>query len=546
MTSAVPTSPDSSSDPSVRPPVVLVADAMDPAGVEIMERAGVEVRVQTGLSPEELLAVVDDVDGILVRSSSTIGPDVFGRAGRLKAIGRAGIGVDNIDVAAASKHGVLVMNTPTANATTTAELAIAHMFGLARNLQTAQASMAAGRWDKKQLVGHEITGKTLCVVGLGKIGRIVAERGLGLKMNVIAHDPFLTGASPLPGVELVDLDAALERADFVSIHVPKSADTKGLFDAARLARMKPGAFLINCARGGIVDEAALVAALNDGTLAGAALDVFESEPLAEDSPLRAVPNLMLTPHLGASSEEAQQRVSTEIARQMADYLLVGEARCALNAPSMSAEELAVLRPWLGLCRAAGALLAQVAESPVVRLEINRRGELAERGGEGLRLAALAGVLSPSLDGPVNDVNADALAAERGLEVLKARGDKSKGFASLVELRVRTRDGVEHTAAGTLFRGEPRLVDFDGHSVDVEPRGTLLLTRHDDAPGVLGQVATFLGAAGVNIADLSMAAPNPGETEALAFFALDSRELTDEQLSALADLPTLRSARQLRV
>ncbi|MCB9898621.1 MAG: phosphoglycerate dehydrogenase [Planctomycetes bacterium] len=528
--------------PSTRTPVVLVADKLDPAGVEILKSAGVTVIVRPGLSPDELREAARDVDGILVRSAAKITAEIIDGAHKLRAIGRAGIGVDNIDVGFASQRGVLVMNTPLANATTTAELAIAHMFGMARHLQRAQASMRAGKWEKSAFVGREITGKTLAVIGLGKIGRIVADRALGLRMHVIAFDPFLTGASPVDGVELVTLDEALARADFVTVHVPKSKETAGLLGRAAFAKMKRGSYLVNCARGGVVVEDDLLAALADGTLAGAALDVFSSEPLAEDSPLRQVENLMLTPHLGASSAEAQERVSTEIAAQMVDYLQKGEARCAVNAPAVKAEDLAVLRPYMHLGRRSGLILAQVVDDPIVRVEIAFRGQLAARDTAPVRVSVVAGLLSPSLDAPVTEVNAEALATERGLKILEEHDKGTSEYTSLLEVSVTTRAGAKHTVAGTVFRARPRLVSFDGCGVDFEPEGALLLTRHDDAPGVLGQVATFLGTHGINIANLHMGAPKDGATAALALYELDERVPDADLLAQLAALPPMREAR----
>ncbi len=530
---------------STATPVVLVADKLAPEGIELLKDAGLTVRVQQGLSPEELVAAAADVDGILVRSASRVTADVIKTAERLKAVGRAGIGVDNIDLGAASRRGVLVMNTPLANATTTAELAIAHLFGLARHTARAQASMTAGKWEKSALVGREVTAKTLAVIGLGKIGRIVADRGLGLRMNVIAYDPFLTGESPMKGVELVDLDTALSRADFVTIHVPRTDDTAGLFDAKALDKMKPSACLINCARGGIVVESDLVNALRDGVIAGAALDVYESEPLAEDSPLRELPNLLLTPHLGASSSEAQQRVSTEIAQQMIDFLLHGEARCAVNAPTVSAEEMAVLRPYAQLARRAALMLAQSTDQPIQRAEVIYRGELAGQSTAPLRLAVISGLLSPSLESPVNDVNADALATERCLHVLELHDKGASQAGTSLEIRGSTTDGKTHTVAGTVFAGQPRLTQFAGFGVDFVPQGNLLLTHHSDAPGVLGQVATWLGDRAINIGGLHMGARTEDSVaeSALALFSL-TRPLNKSELTELTELSSIFSARTI--
>jgi D-3-phosphoglycerate dehydrogenase len=536
-----------------RTPVVLVCDKLDPVGLSILKERGLEARVQTGLTPEQIAEAARDVDAILVRSASKITAPVFEAARRLRAVGRAGIGVDTIDVAAASRHGVLVMNTPTANAVTTGELALAHLFALARRVPAADASMKGGGWEKTKFTGAEISGKTIAIIGLGKIGRVVAERALGLQMRVIAFDPFLQGGSPVPGVELVDFDTACARADFVTIHVPKSKETTGLFGAAALAKLKPSAFLINCARGGIVDEAALLAALEGGQLAGAALDVFATEPLPADSPLRRCDKLVLTPHLGASSDEAQQRVSVEICQQMADYLQTGEARGAVNAPALTPEQLAVLRPWLLLARRCGLLLAQTAAAPVARAEIVYAGDLALRPTDAVRLEVVAGLLAPSLDGPVNAVNAALLAGERGLRVLETREEKGSEYAALLRVEVTTAAGGRHSAAGAVFRGRPRLVEFDGYGVDFVPEGELLLTRHRDEPGVLGQVATFLGAKGINIGALHMGAPDAlaagagaavaaagSKREALALYQV-SRALTASELDALRTLQPIAGA-----
>ncbi len=538
---ATPTATDSAS----RHVVVLVCDKMDPDGVRILEDAGVEVRVQVGMPPEEVIAAAANVDGILVRSATKITGDVFASASRLRAVGRAGIGVDNIDIPAASRHGVLVMNTPLANATTTAELALAHLFSMARHIPRAASSMQAGRWDKSKLVGTEITGKTLGVMGLGKIGRIVAERGLGLGMRVVAHDPYLQGPSPIPGVDLVDWDTLLSDSDFVSVHVPKSKETLGLFDAKALARMKPGSHLINCARGGIVVEQDLVAALESGPLAGAALDVFESEPLAEDSPLRQVPNLQLTPHLGASSDEAQKRVSTEIAQQMADYLLRDEARCAVNAPAVAAETLATLRPYMSLGRRLGLMLGQVIADPASEVEINYVGTVGEFDTGPLRAAVLAGLLAPTLDGPVNAVNAEMIANERGLKILEGRESEPGGFASLLKVKVLTSTGARHMAGGSVFRGKPRLLLVDGFGVDFAPEGHLVMTRHNDSPGVLGTVAGWLGERGVNIGGMHMAPAASADEPALALFGV-SRALTSEEEQHLTSVPAISTVRSIEL
>jgi len=525
-------------------PIVLVCDSLDPDGLALLAGAGFEVRVQTGLNPAQIAEAARDVDAILVRSTSKVNAEILAGCKRLRVVGRAGIGVDTIDVPAASRHGVLVMNTPAANAVSAGELALAHLFALARKLPAADASMKAGRWEKAALTGTEITGKTLAVVGLGKIGRVVAERGLGLSMRVVAYDPFLRGPSPLAGVALVDLDTALAEADFLTLHVPGGKDTASLIGAAQLARMKRGGFLINCARGGIVDEAALIAALESGHLGGAALDVFSTEPLPADSPLRRAKNIHLTPHLGASSEEAQKRVSVEICQQLIDFLQRGEARGAVNAPLLSPEALEVLRPYITLGQRCGLLLAQEAGPAPGAVRIRYCGDLAQRPVDAVRLAVLAGLLAPSLDGPVNVVNAGLLAAERGMTVLEERELAGSGYASLLRVSVTAADGSEHTVAGTAFRGQPRLVEFAGFGVDFVPQGELLLTRHRDAPGVLGLVASWLGARGINIGGLHMGAPGSGRGEhALALYQI-SRPLGADELGELRKLAPIVSAQGL--
>jgi D-3-phosphoglycerate dehydrogenase len=538
--------PNSPPSGNVRTPVVLVADKLDPDGVRILEQQGVEVRVKVGLSPEDLVAEAREVDGILVRSAAKITAEVLGAGTRLRAVGRAGIGVDNIDIPTASRHGIVVMNTPTANAITTGELALAHLFSLARRIPAANRSMTEGRWDKSLYVGSEIDGKILGVVGLGKIGRVVAERACGLGLNVIAFDPFIQGDCPVASAEMVDWDGLLSRADFISVHVPKNKDTLGLFDAAAFGAMKAGAYFINCARGGIVVEDDLVAALASGHLAGAALDVFETEPLPADSPLRAVDNLVLTPHLGASSDEAQKRVSTEIAQQMADYLLRDEARSALNAPAVSPDTLTKLRPYISLGRRLGLMLGQIASDPIERIEIDYVGRVAEMDTGPVRVATLAGVMAPFLDGPVNAVNAELIGQERGLKVLESRepgGDSE--YASLLKLRAWTTSGAEHMAAGSVFRGQPRLLLFEDFGVDFVPQGELLTTRHKDTPGVLGQLAGWLGERGVNIGGMHMAPSPEGKTDepALALFQID-RALTAEEERQLTDIPAIVSARSI--
>jgi len=528
-----------------RAPVVLVCDKLSAAGLAVLAEAGVEARPRTAATDEELLAEVGDVDGILVRSATRVTEAVLAAGTRLRAVGRAGIGVDNIDIAAATRHGVVVMNTPTANAITTAELAIAHLLALARHLPASDRSMKEGRWDKSAFVGTELTGKTIVVVGLGKIGRVVAERALGLRMRVLAHDPFLRGDSPVSGVELVDWDTALREADVLTLHVPRTKDTLRLVDAAALAAMKPTAWLINCARGGIVVEEDLVRALQAGGIARAALDVFEHEPLPPDSPLRARDDVVLTPHLGASSDEAQERVATEIARQMVAYLVRDEAHNALNAPALAADALAALRPWITLARRCGSLLGQVAGSPPARVDIVYGGQLLGHDTEAIRRAVVAGLLSPSLDAPVNVVNAPLVAEERGVEIFERRDEHPERYADVLRLEVTGADGSRTRVAGAVYRGQPRLLTLDGFGLDAVPEGEMLLTEHHDRPGVLGLVASWLGERGVNIEALHMGAPLPGRDLALALYQL-GRALDDVEVTELEGLPPIVRAQAIHL
>lgn len=525
------------------PPKVLVCDRLDAAGIQILQAAGLNVEERVGLSPEQLRKFAGDVEAILVRSATKIDVTMIQSCPRLRVIGRAGTGVDNIDLAAATRSGVLVMNTPEANATTTAELALAHIFALARHIPAADRSMRAGRWEKSDLVGTEITGKTLAVIGMGRIGRIVAQKALGIGMKVIAFDPYLTAKSPVPGVELVSWDEALEGADSISIHVPKNKDTVGMFDRTAFEMMKPTAFLINCSRGGIVVESDLVSALEQGEIAGAALDVFDVEPLPEDSPLRRVDRLVITPHLGASSGEAQRRVSVEICEQLVDYLCSGDPRGAVNAPALSIEALARLRPYLILARRLGLLLAQSTDEPLVRVEISYAGDLAREKTDSLRIAVMAGLLAPSLDRPVNEVNAPVIAAERGLKILEERTERGSGFTSLLDVKGFTAQGRSHRVSGTVFRNKPRLVRFDRFGVDFVPDGEMLLTKHRDAPGVLGLVATWLGERGVNIGGLHMGEADGEEDSALALYQIN-RALTADEEVELAELAPIISARSI--
>jgi D-3-phosphoglycerate dehydrogenase len=510
-----------------RPPAetrILVCDELHPRALEILRARGFQPELATGLSEDELVARVAGVHALLVRSATRITARVIEAADRLELIGRAGVGVDNVHTAAATARGIVVMNTPTGNTVTTAELAISLLCSVARHIPRADRRTRAGEWQKQGLMGTELTGKTLGIVGLGRIGRVVAERAQGLRMEVVAHDPYLTGAgasSPVEGVELLGLDELLARADFVTLHVPLTDGTRNLLSRERLALMKPGARLINAARGGLVDEAALAEALGEGRLAGAALDVLAQEPPGPGHPLIGREDVILTPHLGASSHEAQLNVAIGIAEQTATFFEDGVAHNAVNAPAVSAQTRKALGRYILLAEKMGSFLAQRLEAPVRKLELTVAGELAKQDARVLELALLTAVLRQSMDVGVNFVNAPLLAKERGLRILKGEESDALNFTSLLKARVSSKGGAEsHAVCGTVFGEFPRFVRVEDMHVDFDPSGHLLVTRHTDRPGVLGTIGSLLGAAGVNIRRVELGPPTAGNDGfASAFLSL---------------------------
>jgi D-3-phosphoglycerate dehydrogenase len=514
--------PAPSSDTAGGAPRILVCDPLHPEGLAAFRERGLDPEVRTGLSEDELVALVPEVDALVVRSGTRVTRRILEAAQRLRAVGRAGIGVDNVDCEAATERGVLVMNTPTGNATTTAEHAIALLVSLARHVPRADRLTRAGEWKKKGLMGTELTGKTLGVVGLGRIGRLVAERGLGLRMRVVAYDPYLSiSDSPLQGVELHSLDDLLAQSDFVTLHVPLTDSTRGLISWEELARMKPGARLVNASRGGVVDEEAVLDALSEGRLAGAAFDVLEQEPPAADHPLLQREDVVITPHLGASSAEAQLRVAVDIAHQIADFLLDGVARNAVNAPPVSTEIMRELAPFLLLAEKMGSFLAQRIDGPIRKVELTVAGEIAHHDAGHLRLALLVGLLRPVLTEGVNFVNAPVIAKERGLRLLESSQEDAYYRQGQLKVRASVRGGEDsHVVVGTVFGREPRFVRADGVHLDLPPRGTILITRHRDVPGVVGAIGTALGEEGVNIRRVELG-PADEERDGLAtgFFVL---------------------------
>jgi D-3-phosphoglycerate dehydrogenase len=532
-----------------QPASILICDELSDAALEIFRARGFEPVVALKQTEAQLvLRVQAGVQALVVRSATKVTRRVIEAANDLRVVGRAGVGVDNVDCDAASERGVVVMNTPTGNSTTTAELAIALMLSLARHIPRADRTTRAGSWEKKTLTGSEITGKTLGVVGLGRIGRIVAERALGLRMQVLAFDPYLdpTAAPAVPGVEFVTLDELCARADFLTLHVPLADATRNLISRERLAQMKPGARLVNCARGGLVDEAALLEALDSGRLAGAALDVLEEEPPRQGHPLLGREDVIVTPHLGASSHEAQHAVAVDVARQICDFFELGVAHNAVNLPAVSAETLRALAPWVLLAEKLGAFLAQVSAHPLQKLELTMAGELVRTDTRHLPLALLVGALRhQGLDLGVNFVNAPLFARERGLELFESRQGEHALFQSALEVRSFGSGGEQHHVSGTLLGRAPLIVGFDGLRLDLEARGPLLITRHDDQPGVVGLLGTALGRAGVNIRRIELGPPANGGGLATGVLAL-YQEPSAQALAELRQLAPLREITLVRL
>ncbi|SFG18365.1 D-3-phosphoglycerate dehydrogenase [Novosphingobium sp. CF614] len=522
-------------------PKVLISDKMDPNAATIFRIRGCEVDEITGLKPEELKAIIGKYDGLAIRSSTKVTKDILDAATNLKVVGRAGIGVDNVDIPAASAKGVVVMNTPFGNSITTAEHAIALMFALARQLPEADASTQAGKWEKNRFMGVEVTGKTLGLIGAGNIGSIVASRALGLRMKVVAYDPFLTPERAVEmGVEKADLDTLLEKADFITLHTPLTDQTRNILSRENLAKTKQGVRIVNCARGGLVDEAALKDMLDSGHVAGAALDVFQTEP-AKESPLFGTPNFICTPHLGASTTEAQVNVALQVAEQMADYLVTGGVINALNVPSLSAEEAPKLKPYMKLAEQLGSMVGQLTRDSVPRISIHTEGAAAELNMKPIVAAVLAGFLRVQSD-TVNMVNAPYLAKERGLEVREVKTEREGDYHTLVRVSVKTEAG-ERSVAGTLFNNvEPRLVEMFGIKVEAELAGYMMYIVNEDAPGFIGRIGTLLGENQINIGTFNLGRRNAGG-EAVLLLSVDS-PVPDAVLKQACELPGVKMVKAL--
>ena len=517
-------------------PRVLISDKMDPNAAKIFEERGCQIDVITGKTPEELKAMIGQYDGLAIRSSTKVTKEILDAATNLKVIGRAGIGVDNVDIPAASAKGVVVMNTPFGNSITTAEHAIAMMFALARQIPEANAQTQAGLWPKNGFMGVEVTGKTLGLIGAGNIGSIVASRAIGLRMKVVAYDPFLTEERAVEmGVEKADLDTLLARADFITLHTPLTDQTRNILSKENLAKTKKGVRIINCARGGLVDEAALKEGLDSGHIAGAALDVFLNEP-AKESPLFGTPNFICTPHLGASTNEAQVNVALQVAEQMADYLVNGGVTNALNMPSLSAEEAPKLKPYMALAEQLGSLVGQLTTGAIPRISIHAEGAAAELNIKPIVAAVLAGFLRVQSD-TVNMVNAPFLAKERGIEVREVKTEKEGDYHTLIRVSVKTEAG-ERSVAGTLFsNAEPRLIELFGIKVEAELAGNMMYIVNEDAPGFIGRIGTLLGEAGINIGTFNLGRLAAGG-EAVLLLSVDS-PVPANVIAAARDVPGVK-------
>ncbi|MBA3676699.1 MAG: phosphoglycerate dehydrogenase [Sphingosinicella sp.] len=523
-------------------PKVLISDQMDPKAAEIFRARGIEVDEKTDLSKDELAAIIGDYDGLAIRSATKVTSEILAAATNLKVVGRAGIGVDNVDIPAASAKGVVVMNTPFGNSITTAEHAIALMFALARELPAADTSTQEGKWEKNRFMGVELTSKILGLIGAGNIGSIVAERALGLKMKVIAFDPFLTPERALDlGVEKVTLEDLLARADFITLHTPLTDQTRNILSRENLAKTKKGVRIVNCARGGLIDEAALKEGLESGQIAGAALDVFVEEP-AKQSPLFGTPNFIATPHLGASTTEAQVNVAIQVAEQMSDFLNTGGVTNALNMPSLSAEEAPKLRPYMELAQKLGSLVGQLEGRSISGVSIEVEGAAAQLNPRPITGAVLAGLMQVYSD-TVNMVNAPYLAKERGLDVREIRHDREGDYHTLVRVTVTTGEGPK-SVAGTLFgNAAPRLVEIFGIRVEAELQGEMIYIVNDDAPGFIGRLGTVLGEAAINIGTFNLGRRAAGG-EAVALVSVDSH-VEKEVERAICALPGVRVVEPLR-
>jgi D-3-phosphoglycerate dehydrogenase len=524
---------------------ILISDKLAEAGINYLnEQEGIKIHIQTGMNEEQLCEVIPDYDALLIRSDTKVTKKVLEAAKNLKLIGRAGIGVDNVDIPTATEMGIIVMNTPDSNATTTAELAIAHLFSISRSLPATDRSVKAGKWEKSKFMGSEVSYKTLAVLGFGTIGRIVASRGLGLKMRVIAYDPFVAPEIfEQVGVESVSLDELVQQADYLTLHCPLIEKTRNIIGAKQLGMMKKTARIINCARGGLIDETALYEALKNGQIAGAALDVFAQEP-PKESPLFELENITFTPHLGASTHEAQVAVSVEIARQAVTFFKTGEAVNALNVPRVSADQLKKARQFMPLANILGKLLMGLITKPVEKLEVSAFGKAAEVDIRPISVETFVGMFAGQFSTPVNSVNAENIAKRQGIALTESKSEQSQGYLSL--LRVVAHGGGETVSLEGTLLGEqhPRLVKINEFEIEVVPEGTLLVTLHNDKPGVIGAMSTTLGKANINITRMQVGIANANQ-QAMAVISV-SEPLSADLLAEIKSIPAIQRLTQIQL
>ena len=525
-------------------PKVLISDKLSPAAIDIFRRRGLDVDFKPGLTPAELRAIIGEYDGLAVRSATKVTRELLDAATNLKVVGRAGIGIDNVDIRSATARGVVVMNTPHGNTITTAEHAIAMTFALAREIPQADASTRAGKWEKNRFLGVELSGKTLGVIGCGNIGAIVANRAVGLHMKVIAYDPYLSEKRALDlGVEKVELEALLTRAEFITLHTPLTDATRNILSREALAKTRPGVRIINCARGGLLDESALADAIKSGHVAGAALDVFEHEP-ATDSPLFALDNVVCTPHLGAATAEAQENVALQVAEQMSDFLLTGAVSNAINMASVTAEEAPRLKPYMELCRLLGAFagqLTQAREGVIRRVGIEFEGLAAALNTRPMTAAVMAGIMSPLMAG-VNMVNAGVAAREHGIDIAETVHDRPSEYQTLVRITIEG-DGVTRSVAGTLFAGSrPRIVEIKGIKVEADFAPHMLYVTNQDKPGFIGRFGATLAGAGINIATFHLGRAEQGG-DAICLVSVDDA-VPEDVLAMVRTLPLVVQATAL--
>lgn len=516
---------------------VLVSDSISQKGIDILKKAGLKVDVKTGLKPDELKAIIGEYDALIIRSATKVTADIIEVADKLKVIGRAGTGIDNVDKIAATKKGIVVMNTPGGNTITTAEHTIAMLFSLARKIPQATFSMKAGNWEKKKFMGVELYNKTIGIVGLGRIGSEVAKRAQCIGMNVLAYDPFLSDekAEEL-GIIKTDLDKIFSEADFITIHTPLTAETKYLINKDTIAKMKKGVYIVNCARGGIVNEKDLYEAVQNGKVAGAALDVFEKEPPEENYPLISDERIICTPHLGASTLEAQENVAVAIAEQIVDYLINGTIRNAINFPSIPYDQAPLIRPYLVLLERMGSFASQIFSKSIKQLQIEYLGEISSLNTQALTTAALKGVLDPILGEPVNYVNASFIARERGIDIKEIKGKEAGDYQSLVRVILLSKDDKTVIAGTLLSRKDPRIVQINDISMEIIPEGNMIFMRNHDRPGVIGNIGTLLGKNDINIGHMHFGRKEVGGI-AFSVISIDA-SLTDEIIEQIKKLPNV--------